>query len=153
MSSDISGADYLRQVVHVDTEHLTHLGAPAPALRPYIIEKSPESRVICHGEIACASEYQVILDIEPFIYTCKKLRLMCLDPFVLPDRILDAAGNGAGYPEARDQLRYIGSGDLDTVGNPLPDLLRRPLVHIAHRAPDSFSVAVHKHQPLHLRAK
>ena len=78
---------------------------------------------------------------------------MGLDPLVLPNRVLHAAGHRPRGPQAPEQLDHVGAGHLGTVGQAPLQLCRRPLVHVAHGAAHRCAVPVHQHQPLHLGAK
>ena len=152
-SRHIRRPNNIRQVLRLYPKKLTHLRAPSPRFRTDIVEESSKSRILSHCEIACASQDQVILDIKPLVDLSEDLRLISLDPLVLPYRVLDTSGNGASNPEARDELCYISACDLDPVSDTLADLIPRPLIHIAHRAPQSIAIPVNKDKALHLRAE
>ena len=79
-----------RQMLRIHAVHPAQRSAPALVPLSWIIQERGVRRVPGHDELSCAPAYQILLDVQPFIYPAEYLRFIFLHPLVFPQWILDA---------------------------------------------------------------
>ena len=98
----VCGCHDLRQVLHIDTQHVTDGFAPSAMTLSGVIKKRRKSAVLGYGKATGAAGNQVILYIQPAIRPLEILRFMGFYPLVFPNGIFDAAGYGASDHKTLD---------------------------------------------------
>ena len=137
-------------MLYINTESLAKALTPALVTLSQVIKKCTEGRVSCHNTSAGHSADKCFLYIKPLMYTLEILGLVILNPVILPYGVLYGSRNRTRYHKRFKKLRNACTGNLNTVGNTLFELLSCTLVHIAHSTADGHTVLIHKHKSLHL---